>query len=248
MRKKIAYKDLRAYYDCIFYSADRVESNSFRSDKSYDVCLDYLSVEMGNGKSLLDVSCGTGKLLKMAEQRKMSPHGIDFSLKAIEKAKDVAQKSNLVVGMAEHLPYKDRLFDYITCLGSLEHYRYPETALNQMIRVSKDNGRLCILVPNSYYLFDVINVWRRGQRRVKAEQPLERTATIVEWRNFFEKKGLKTLKVYQDLAPIDTSWKHVFSDANPRRIINRFVEKLLQFLMPLNLSYQFVFILRKKAF
>ncbi|GAI44636.1 unnamed protein product, partial [marine sediment metagenome] len=217
---------------------------SSRNYKSYRTFLKYLKVV--KGKRLLDVSCGTGKLLRVAEEHGLITFGIDLSEKAIEKAKEFANNSKIDVGNAEDLPYPDRYFDYITNLGSLEHYLNPDSALSEMLRVLKDDGKLCIMVPNSYYLFDIIHVLKYGCRKSKTGQIQEKLAPKGEWIEIIKNKNFEVLEIYRDREPIDISWRKVFSNMNLKHIFDKIMEKLLQNYMPLNLGYQFIFICKKR--
>ena len=233
---------LKDYYDQIYHR--RLEPGSGgRSFESYRVILDYLEVR--EGKSLLDVSCGAGVLLKAAEARKLRTSGLELSEVAAGKARQAAPRSLIAVGDAEELPFPNECFDYITNLGSLEHYLDPRKALREMVRACKGEGKLCIMVPNSHYLFDILHVARRGRSRGGTGQIVERRATLGEWRDFLESEGLEVKAIHQDKEPMDTSWRKVFSDLKPGLIVKRLAEKVLQALVPLNLAYQFVFVCEK---
>jgi len=58
-----------------------------------------------------------------------------------------------VVGIAangEFLPFKDNIFDLVTCSEVLEHIAEPKKALKEMYRVLKPGGRLLISTPNRF--------------------------------------------------------------------------------------------------
>lgn len=99
-----------------------------------------------------------------------------------------------------------------------------------------------IIVPNLFYLLDIIGVLKTGCSRSGTFQPQEKLAVLGEWRGLLEAHGFTVLQIYRDKEPIDTSWRRVFCDVHPMRIFNRFIEKVLQAAMPLNLGYQFIFV------
>jgi ubiquinone/menaquinone biosynthesis C-methylase UbiE len=173
--------------------------------------------------------------------------GIDLSFVAAKLAHIAAPGSRFVLGNAEELPFPDKHFDYIVNLGSLEHYLRPEVALAEMSRVCKDDGRLCIMVPNSRYLFGLIRSRKERFHYDGTGQIYEKMATFTEWRAMLKSSGLTVLRVYRDKEPLDTTWKNVFRTPNPRHILNKIVEKFLQAYMPLGLGYQFVFICQKES-
>lgn len=86
-------------------------------------------------KSLLDVGCGVGNLVRYAMARRKVTIGIDLSDKSVE----VARKSglNVMVGDMASLPFEDSSFDLVTCLGALEHTVEPRVALGEMFRVAR---------------------------------------------------------------------------------------------------------------
>ncbi|MCX6818596.1 MAG: class I SAM-dependent methyltransferase, partial [Candidatus Aenigmarchaeota archaeon] len=113
--------------------------------------LNYINVPYDKKLILLDVACGNGHFLKEAEKR-VTCFGIDVSDVAVARAKKNATKSDIRRGQGEKLPYKDNYFDYVTCIGSLEHFINMEKGLSEMRRVMKPNAIANILVPNSDYL------------------------------------------------------------------------------------------------
>lgn len=42
-----------------------------------------------------------------------------------------------VVADVDHLPFKDKVFDVVTCFHVIEHVRDPQTALDELVRVSR---------------------------------------------------------------------------------------------------------------
>ena len=74
------------------------------------------------GARLLDVACGEGTLSHFAEERyAVRAHGSDLSVSALQIAAGEAA-GPFAVGSGEELPYVDASFDYVTCIGSLEHF------------------------------------------------------------------------------------------------------------------------------
>lgn len=109
------------------------------------------------GRLLLDISCGTGSLPRLAYQMGLQAHGLDFSETALQIARKKAPFVNWVLADGERLPYPDMSFDYVTHIGSLEHYLHPEIGVQEVARVLKSEGRACILLPNTFGLLG--NVW-----------------------------------------------------------------------------------------
>ena len=74
------------------------------------------------GKKLLDVACGTGVWLRAAADLGAIPAGIDISPVALDVCKASLPTAELLCAPAERLPVTDGRFDFISCLGALEHF------------------------------------------------------------------------------------------------------------------------------
>ena len=118
----------------------------------------------GQGLRLLDIACGQGFFLEVAERGgEMSCHGIDFSAVALELAKKRLHRTDLKQSSAYALPFDDGHFDYCVNLGSLEHFDEPERSLAEVRRVLKSNGKALIIVPNKFYLGTIWKVYAYGE-------------------------------------------------------------------------------------
>ncbi len=194
------------------------------------------------GKTLLDIACGLGDLLYYGTQKHLQCFGIDLSPVAVRKARGRAPLARVCVGNGEHLPFQDNTFDNVSILGSLEHFLDPARGLLEVRRVLRWGGRAVILVPNSYYLPDIVwRVWRTGHGP-HHKQIVERFATVQEWRAFIESGGLvvRCIKRYNFQWPRsrgDWAWYR----ANPRRLLGLLAAPFI----PFNLSHSFVYLCEK---
>ncbi|GBU25084.1 glycosyl transferase [Fibrobacteria bacterium R8-3-H12] len=107
-----------------------------------NACLEYILKKADDitGK-VLDVGCGDAYLLKEIAQRNhaVQCHGADFIIRQ--------QQSNVIMHEVDitNMPFPDHSFDMVVCSQVLEHLRYPQKALSELIRVTK--GCLIIVVP-----------------------------------------------------------------------------------------------------
>lgn len=99
---------------------------------------------------LLDIACGDGHVVSYFTDN-YECYGIDISKEAINKAKKIV-RGKFFTAKAEKLPFPNNMFDFVTCLGSLEHFVYMDKALNEMKRVAKKGALIIIHVPNSNYI------------------------------------------------------------------------------------------------
>ena len=212
-------------------------TNAWRPSEAYRSFLDYLKVE--SGKKLLDVACGTGYLLKNAQQRGLETYGVDISEEAVKIAQKNSPNSKIKQSRGEELDFSDGFFDYVTCLGALEHFLNMDKGLNEMLRVAKDDAMFCIMVPNSNYFYFKIS----GKPGTEQYDINETLLSLEQWQDMFNKK-FEILKVYQDY------WRFskikIFDNLNPIKICMRFLVKYLYFLIPLKSTFQFVFIMKQK--
>ena len=93
--------------------------------------------------SALDLGCGTGEMIKMIleQDAQKSLTGIDLSEKMLEIAKGkLTDRSKLLLGDSEHLPFQDGTFDVVYCNDSFHHYPAPQNVLREVHRVLKPCG------------------------------------------------------------------------------------------------------------
>jgi len=98
---------------------------------------------------ILDAGCGGGGFAKAIKYYRpdLEVYGVDFSKKAIRKAKENAEGVKFKVGSLYHLPYRDNFFEAVITTEVLEHLKYPQSALDEIRRVLKKEGIFCIAVP-----------------------------------------------------------------------------------------------------
>jgi SAM-dependent methyltransferase len=207
---------------------------SMRPAQAYPVFLDLLDVH--SRAMLLDVSCGAGLLLAAALARDVSAVGIDLSDEAVRLAHRVAPGARVTVGSGEHLPFRSSTFDYVSCLGSLEHFLDMGMGLREMVRVAKPTARLCILVPNKTFAG-----WGLLGRHGTEQQDInEHLMTLPAWSRLFQDHGLEVLRVIPD------RWHAVKWRSTPpkgRRLLTGPLLEAAWRLLPLRWQYQFVFLL-----
>ncbi len=155
------------------------EFGAFETSTKYNqLMLKWLGINSKTDKKLLDIGCGGGFFLKEAEKF-LECIGIDFSLVALKQAKKNCN-SKLVLTSALNLPFKDNSFDFVSCLGSLEHFINLNKALNEINRVLKKDGKINIYVPNSNFILFKLN-------KATYHQPNERLASLKEWKKLIGK-------------------------------------------------------------
>jgi len=93
--------------------------------------------ELGKIK-ILDIGAGEGIKRYLSK---------DIIYKTLDFGEKYDYNFNLDSGK---LPLKDKEFDVILCMETLEHVMYPKRVLKEIKRVLKDNGTVFISMPNEY--------------------------------------------------------------------------------------------------
>jgi SAM-dependent methyltransferase len=232
----ISTQELTSSYDELFATSDRLRD----SDAFYRWVLDRLDPQPG--QRLLDVGCGEGLLVKFARQRGLKAFGIDLSPVGTQIARRTAAEAVIARVDGERLSFPEGSFDLAANVGSLEHFIHPQAGVQEMRRVLRPGGLAALVLPNSYYLADILwHVWRKGYS-VSHNQPLERFASYREWWEFLEAGGLEVVRGYKynfrfPRSASDWGWY--------RRHPRKFLNLLLAPVTPFNLSYHFLFICRR---
>lgn len=197
------------------------------------------------GCAMLDIACGEGALLAVARSAGLVCYGVDISDQAVGLAALRVGDRVAVAGDGERLPFPGDSFDYVTSIGSLEHYADMGRGITEMVRVLRPGGSACILVPNAFGLtWSVWNAWRTGRLADDEHQPIQRFATRCVWHELLEDHGLKVQRTLGHEQPWPRSsreWR--FYLANPKE----FLLLLLSPLVPLNLARHFVFVCCKAS-
>jgi SAM-dependent methyltransferase len=190
--------------------------------------------------SLLDISCGAGEVVRLAARHGLRATGVDISHVAARVAqRNTAPGGRIAVSDGESLPFPDATFDFVTNIGSLEHFIDPAQGVREMARVLRPDGKAFVLVPNTFSLLN--NVWTafRTGRTSADTQPIQRYGARADWARLLELNGLKVCRTLKYERPRPRSWQDV------RHFIRR-PKELLRLLatpfVPLNLAWCFLFV------
>jgi SAM-dependent methyltransferase len=229
-------QEVRSWYNRRYAS---LGLDSMRPFEAYPPVVELLAVRPG--ATLLDVSCGSGFLLQAARERGLAAYGVDLSDAAVQLVHRASPKIPVAVCAGEDLCLRDGSFDYVTCLGSLEHFLDVSRGLREMLRVAKPGAQFCIMVPNRNFAG-----WKLLGRHGTAQQDInERLLSLGEWRRTFERHGLRVRRVVPD------RWHAVKWRSDPRRrapwhAAKGFLLEVAWNLLPLAWEYQFIFLLERR--
>ena len=108
--------------------------------------LDLAAAEVPNPVAILDVGCGTGRLLRAAEQRfpTAALEGVDAAAGMIRHAQAVLPARSRIrfqVATAEKLPFVSGQFDLVFSTMTFHHWDDQRGAIAEVARVLKPSGR-----------------------------------------------------------------------------------------------------------
>ncbi|MBI4550073.1 MAG: class I SAM-dependent methyltransferase [Candidatus Omnitrophica bacterium] len=221
--KSPGLRDLQAEYDRIF-AAEGIRDE----ERGYAWVARQVLSEVTNPQDLADVACGGGYFLEVLSRLtggRVRLAGTDFSGQALALARQSCGGAGYALSASEALPFKDRTFDAVTCLGSLEHFLDIGQALREIRRIARPGAKIFILVPNIFWYKDLLSVLFTGGRLTR-NQIQERFASLNEWKETFAAQGLEVLRVRKYNGIARSPMKQRIKDA----------------VIPLKFSYHFLFV------
>jgi 2-polyprenyl-3-methyl-5-hydroxy-6-metoxy-1,4-benzoquinol methylase len=140
--------------------------------KRLDFIADVLSKSLPTGATVLDVGCGNGIISRSLGRKGFKVLGIDVSEKAIEKAKQLNDLSNVnfQVMSAEQLAVSSEKYHAVVCSEVLEHLHEPQKLLQVLYQSLKNEGVLIVTVPNG-----------KGPREVLVTKPTQNLRRKNNW-------------------------------------------------------------------
>ncbi|MBW3596990.1 MAG: methyltransferase domain-containing protein [Planctomycetes bacterium] len=126
-----------------------------------------------SGKLVLDAGCGMGRHLYHCARHSEEAIGVDFS-RSVDAAFQNTQhlpNVHLVQGDLQQLPFGDRTFDFVYCLGVLHHVPEADRALRQLLNRLRPGGEMRV------YLYWDLSDGPRWKRNVLRTVTVSRTIT-----------------------------------------------------------------------
>lgn len=228
-------RDSRDAYNSLYEAQDLEQIRSF-----YLWLMDLMRLPAGS--TLLDVSCGAGALVRLATEAGIHAVGIDVS-EVIAHVAHSCTKGMIAVAAGEHLPLADASFDYVTSIGSLEHFVEPLVGAKEMARVLRPGGKAFILVPNTFSLLTNIWIAFRTGRTCVDDQPIQRYGARADWEALMWLGGLvvqKTLKYERSWPRLAADWGYYLSQPK------EFLRLLVSPFVPLNLAFCFLYVCERR--
>ena len=156
-------------------------------------------------QKVLDVACGQGEWLRCLSALGAVTAGVDISSVALQVCRKYLPRAGLYCATAEQLPLNNQQFDFVSCLGALEHFPDPREALREMTRVAKPSALFLLLVPNAGFLPLRLGLYS-GTHQAKVWEDVR---SIGEWQDLFESARLRILYRWRDLHVLSAAWLFV---------------------------------------
>jgi ubiquinone/menaquinone biosynthesis C-methylase UbiE/uncharacterized protein YbaR (Trm112 family) len=101
--------------------------------------------DMLEGKLVLDAGCGAGRFSEIAMKFGAALVAVDYSSAVMAAQKNLPGINKLIVqGDLAILPISNETFDYIYCIGVLQHTSNPKVIVQELIRCLKVDGELTL--------------------------------------------------------------------------------------------------------
>jgi ubiquinone/menaquinone biosynthesis C-methylase UbiE len=171
----ISKETVKRYWENKLPSRLEVKNHKFGTDKFFDeyerlrYCNDgfnmpwlYETAEFRyyKGKKVLEIGIGTGTDILQFARHGAICSGIDLTENAIkytkQRFKSNGLKGNILKADFHKLPFDDNTFDLVYSFGVIHHCLNMKTAVNEIYRVLKPNGKAIVMIYGKgweYYFF-----------------------------------------------------------------------------------------------
>lgn len=144
--------DARITHDLVeFYQNFQIESYDVNQEMNVEE-LQLLEKETGQAREILDLGCGTGRLLIPLAGKGKVVHGLDYSQRHVDMIKQDHLAMDIRQGDWKNTPYQQGSFDVVYSLGrNILH----EVQLPNQVALFKEVGR--VLARDGVFIFDIPN-------------------------------------------------------------------------------------------
>ncbi|TAD99071.1 MAG: methyltransferase domain-containing protein [Bacteroidetes bacterium] len=139
---------------------------------------------------IIDIGCGNGHFLKVAQKKGWQVYGTEFTDEAIKKCEE--KNIQMQQGILNPANYEADFFDIITSFEVLEHINNPIEEVKNFKQILRKNGLIYLTTPN----FDSLSRLYLKQSWTVIEYPEHLSYyTVKTLKQLFENQGFKTKKI-----------------------------------------------------
>jgi ubiquinone/menaquinone biosynthesis C-methylase UbiE len=153
-----------------------------------------LPADYFDGKVVVDVGCGNGRIGRLVAPQAKQYLGLDLS-EAVYSFPGYLRTKNTQLCRASgtNLPLNDGVADVTICWGVLHHMDNPEKALNELKRITRPGGEVLIFIYSDAYAA------RENLNRFAKHVPDEKKHALIENTSDFLDAWREVDKLYADL-------------------------------------------------
>ena len=101
---------------------------------------------------ILDAGCGTGLVgIELKKYGYSNIEGVDFSQNMLDLVPQGIYKKTEKVDLNKPLKFKTNMYDVIMCVGTFTYGHVKPQALDELIRITKNNGFICFTINEGIY-------------------------------------------------------------------------------------------------
>ena len=146
-------KELLKYYqDWTYnnkYNKDMVDWNYTAPQEAVKVLKKYA---LNKNFKILDAGCGTGLVgIELKKYGYSNIEGIDFSQNMLDLVPQSVYKKIEKIDLNNTLEFKDNTYDVVMCVGTFTYGHVNSQALDELIRIIKNNGLICFTINEGIY-------------------------------------------------------------------------------------------------
>ena len=164
--------------------------------------------ELAVGQRVLEVGCGTGAHLDVFLKKGLNVTGIDISPHMLWVARQkLGSRVGFCLGDALNLPFREKSFDCVTLITTLEFIPDPGRAVQEAFRVSR--GKVLLGVLNKY---SFLGIKRRLAGRFRPSiYNQARFYSVWELRKLVTKTVPAAMADWASLLMLPMSWQRYFT-------------------------------------
>lgn len=194
------------------------EDYKAHSEKRYELepeILEFADFHSFKDLKTLEIGVGLGSDHQQLAEAGADLFGIDLTERAINHTKRRFELNSLVselqVGDAENLPFKDGMFDAVYSWGVLHHSPNTEKAIREVHRILKSGGFAKIMIYHKYSIIGFMLWIRYGLMRfrpfISLEEIYDKYLESPGTKAYSRKDAIKLFKGFEILS-IDTPLNH----------------------------------------
>lgn len=149
-------------YEKYWHKRIRESKDEYGKEKTINEIFDTASSVLKEGDRILDLGCGDGHFSLYIHEKFKEIYGAEIAGEAVH----IAQRRGIflsLVDINELLPYKDDVFDAVSCLDVIEHLFDPVSVLKEIYRILQPNGQLVLTTPNLRYFRNLHKLIFKGE-------------------------------------------------------------------------------------